>query len=129
VVRDEVGDDPQSQVVGPCEQGVRVGERAVPRVDVPVVGHVVAAVGLRGRVERREPDGVGAEGGDVVQARRDAGQVPGPVTVEVGEGPRVDLVDDGGAPPLGRVGFGHVGVGHVGVGHVGGGHAVGTFRS
>ena len=43
------------------DQRVEVGEVAEERVDVAVVGDVVAEVGHRRRVERREPDGVDAE--------------------------------------------------------------------
>ena len=72
-----------------------VGERAEARVDVGVVGDVVAAVGHRRRVDRREPERVDAEaarGGRA--ATRDAAQVAHPVAVGVLEGARVDLVDD-----------------------------------
>ena len=48
---------------------VEVGERAEERVDVAVVGDVVAGVALRRGVERREPDRVDAE---LLQVRRGA---------------------------------------------------------
>ena len=61
VVRDEVDDDAHAELVRALEQAVGVGERAEQRVDVAVVGDVVAGVGLRRGVEGREPDGVHAE--------------------------------------------------------------------
>ena len=46
VVRDEVHDDLEAEVVRGGEQRVGVGQGAEYRVDVAVVGHVIAAVGL-----------------------------------------------------------------------------------
>ena len=79
----------------------RVAEQ---RLDVAVVGHVVAAVGHRRRVERRDPDGVDAEVAQVRQPGPDAGQVADAVAVAVGEAADVDLVDDRAAPPVGGCG-------------------------
>src|SRR5699024_8124787 len=70
-------------------------------------GDVVATVVLRGAVEGGEPHRIDAEVSQVLQARGDARQVPDAVTVPVGEGARVDLVDHGITPPRGaRVGPG-----------------------
>jgi hypothetical protein len=99
VVDDEVHDELHAALVDGAEQGVEVGERAERRVDALVVGDVVARVVLRRGVHRREPDHVDAELGEVVQARRDPGQVADPVAVGVGEAAGVDLVDDRGLPP------------------------------
>ena len=103
VVGHEVDDHADAAGVGAGEQVVEVGERAEQRVDVAVVGDVVARVVLRGAVERGQPDGVDAERLEVVQPRRHAGDVTDAVAVRVGERPRVDLVDHGVAPPLPRV--------------------------
>ena len=65
VVGHQVDDHAQAEAVGALEHRVEVGERAEQRVDVAVVGHVVAGVGLRRAVERREPHGVDAELGQV----------------------------------------------------------------
>ena len=91
----------------PCargEQRVEVGERAEERVDVAVVGDVVAGVGLRRHVERGEPDRVDAEFGEVVEVLGDTRQVADAVAVGVGERARVDLVDHGVPPPVARFG-------------------------
>ena len=74
------------------------------RVDVEVVGDVVAEVGHRRAVERRQPDRLGAELREVVEARGDAAQVADAVAVGVGEGARVDLVDRPALPPRRPVG-------------------------
>ena len=89
---------------------------AEPRVlDRPVAGDEVeqhaqpervrgvAEVGERRGVDRREPEGVDAEPGEVVEPRGDPAQVADAVAVRVLEGTRVNLVDDRVPPPaLGR---------------------------
>ncbi len=90
----------QPQGVGVADEGVGVVQVAEHRVDGAVVGDVVAGVGLRGGVEGAQPHGVDAQFGQVGQPGADAGQVTHAVPVGVGEGARVDLVDDGVAPPL-----------------------------
>jgi hypothetical protein len=77
---------------------VEVIERAVDGIDAVVVRDVVAEVRVRRRVDGRQPDRVGAELLDVVEARRNAAQVADAVPVRVLKGTRVDLVDDGVAP-------------------------------
>ena len=82
--------------------GLREG--AEGRVDVAVVGDVVAAVG-----QRREYQGVNQIASTPRSRRygsraRMPGEVAGAVAVPVGEAARVDLVDHRAAPPL-RVGL------------------------
>src|SRR5690606_12235885 len=73
--------------------------RAEQRVDAAVVGHVVAAVGHRGGVERGQPDGVDPEVAEVGEALAYSGQVADAVSGGVGEAADVDLIDDGITPP------------------------------
>ena len=61
VVRDDVDRHPDPALVRVGEQRVEVGERAELRVDVRVVGDVVAVVGLRRGIERRQPERIDAE--------------------------------------------------------------------
>ena len=99
VVGHPVDDDPEAAVVGLGDQAVEVGEGAEQRVDVAVVGHVVAEIGHGRGVERRQPQGVDAQPGQVVEVAADPVEVADPVAGGVAERPRVDLVDDGGLPP------------------------------
>ena len=85
--------------MGGAYEIVGVGEVPEERVDGPVVGDVVAAVGLRRGVEGREPDGVDAQLGEVRQPLGGPAQIADAVAVAVGEGAHVHLVDDGVAPP------------------------------
>ena len=105
VVRNDVDDRADSERKGFLHEQLGLGERSEVGVDRPVVAHVVAAVGERGRVEGGEPDGVDAEVAQVPEPRAHAGQVAGAVAVAVREAAHVDLVDDGRAPPE-RVGGG-----------------------
>jgi len=73
VVGNQVHQHFEPHLVGARDQLVEVGERPVLRVDVAVVGDVIALVLLRRGIEGREPYSVGAQPFDVVQAGRDAG--------------------------------------------------------
>jgi hypothetical protein len=64
-----------------------------------VVGDVVAEVGHRRRVERREPHGVDAEPVEMIEVLLDAGQVAGRAPPGAGERPGIDLIEDGALPP------------------------------
>ncbi len=107
VVGHEVHQDPDAEGVGVGHEAVEGGEVAEERVDVAEVGHVVAEVGHGGAVERRQPDGVDPQPGQVVEPLAHALEVADAVAVGVGEGPGVDLVDDAGSPPGSGGGGGH----------------------
>ena len=100
VVGHDVHQHPQAVGGGVGDEPVEVLEVAVGRVDGEVVGDVVPVVALGRRVDRVEPDRVGAEGGDVVEAAAHALEVADAVAVGVGERPDVDLVHDGVLPPV-----------------------------
>ena len=100
VVGDDVHHHLDADGVKGGNHAVEIGQRADLGGDVAVVIDVVAAVGQGRGVERGEPDGVHAEGGEVGDAADDAGEIADAVAVGVGEGARVDLVDDGVLPPL-----------------------------
>jgi hypothetical protein len=105
VVDDEVHEQPHPAPVQRRDQFVELLERAEQRVDALVVADVVAVVGLRRGVDRREPQDVDPEVGQMVQALQDPAEVADAVAVGVLERARIDLVDDGSRPP-GRVGGG-----------------------
>ena len=107
VVDDEVHHQPDAARVHLREHLVELGHRAELGRDGAVVADVVAVVVLRRGVDRRQPDHVDAEQLQVVQLRRDAGQVTDAVAVAVAEAARVDLVDDGLFPPVAVRACGH----------------------
>ena len=91
----------QAQFMGARHQAVEIGQAAEHGIDVAEVGHVVAEVFHRRGEEGRDPDDVGAQGGDVIELGGNAGQVADAVAIAVEEAAWVDLVDDGAAPPVG----------------------------
>jgi hypothetical protein len=64
-------------------QPVEVGQRAVLRIDVLVVGDVVAEVHLRRGIDGRQPDRVHAQFLQVVQPLGDAVQIADAVAVRI----------------------------------------------
>ncbi len=120
VVRHQIDDEPDAAPMRRGKHRVEVGQRAEERVDVAVVRDVVSGVLLRGPLEGAQPDRVDAEVGEIVEMRGHATQVADAVTRAVRERAGIDLVDDGGAPPLRSRGVG----GCVGaLGEVGRNHA------
>ena len=111
VVGHPVDDDLDATPVGPGKQVVEVGQGSENRVDVGVVRDVVAEVGHRRPVERRQPDRGHPERiirpvVQVIEVLHDAAQIADAVPVRVGEAARVDLVDHAALPP-GQLILGH----------------------
>ncbi len=94
VIDDELGDDAESPAVRVIEKAAAVLERAVRRMDVRIVGDVVAIVAQRRRVERQQPHCGDAEVLQVSEPRREAREVADPVSIAVLERPDVQLIDD-----------------------------------
>jgi hypothetical protein len=94
VVHHEVGDHPDAALVGGFDEVAHVVDGAVVRLDLEVVGDVVAAVAQRRLVERQQPDAVDAEPVQVVELLDQPAEVTRPVAVGVVERARMDLVED-----------------------------------
>ncbi len=123
VVRHDVHHHPDAVGVQLRDELVHVGQGPQPRVDVAVVGDVIASVGEGRGVEGTEPDGIHPQFRQVRNARGDTGDVAQSVAVGVGEAARIDLVHHGLAPPVGGVGE-LAGARCGGGGGCGGGHGV-----
>ena len=104
VVGDEIDDHMDAVLVGIGDERFGIGQRSESRVDVAIVGDVVAAVVERRRVPRADPDRVDAEVAQVVEPGSDALHIARAVSVRVGERTGVDLVHDAAAPPTRRLG-------------------------
>ena len=78
---DLVDDDLEPERVRALDQRVEVGERAEHRIDVAIIGDVVAEVAHRRGEEGRQPDRVDAEARDIIELRGDARQVADAVAV------------------------------------------------
>ena len=85
--------------MGLAHEGAKLRARAVGRMDVVVVGDVVAVVAPGRGVERQQPDGVDAEVLDVLELLGEAREVPAAIAVAVEKGAYVHLVDHGVLEP------------------------------
>ena len=81
-------------------QRIEIGQRAEHRIDIVVIGDVIAEILHRRGEEGRNPDCIGAKAGNMRQARGDALQVADAVAVGVLIGARIDLVDHRATPPV-----------------------------
>jgi hypothetical protein len=105
VIDDEVHHQLHVPRVQPRDQLVELLERAEERVDVVVVGDVVAVVGHRRAVDRTQPDDVDTEQLEIVQVVQDSAEVTDAVTVAIGEAARIrpaSRVDHSAADAPGR---------------------------
>ena len=109
VVDHQLGDHAQAALVGGAHEAPEVAHRAVRRVDVAVVGDVVAVVAQRRRIERQDPDRIDAELLDVVELLHQAGKVADAVVVGIEERFDVQLIDDGVFVPVGLAAIDHSG--------------------
>jgi hypothetical protein len=99
VGKDLVEDDLQAAAVGFGDEMLEIGHRAHLRRDAVEVGDVIAEVAVGRWMDGRQPDGIDAQPGNVVELRADALQVADTVRIAVAERARIDLVDDGALPP------------------------------
>jgi len=81
VVGDEVDQDFQTERVGPGDDLVEILQRSVLRIDVVIVGHVIAVVLLRRGIERGDPDGVDAKALDILEPGDDSLKIADAVVV------------------------------------------------
>lgn len=94
VVDDELDDDADIALVGGVDEGSEILHRPIIGANIAVVGDVVAVVASRRRKERQKPDGIDAEGCDMIELLVQAGEVADPVAIGVVERLDVQLVDD-----------------------------------
>jgi hypothetical protein len=100
VVDDEVENDPDVALLRFADQVVKIFQRAVHRINIFVVRHVVAEVHLRRREARSDPDGIDSQLMEIVELGGDAVEVADAVVVAVREAARIDFVEDRVLPPL-----------------------------
>ena len=99
VVDDEVGDHTDAPVTCGPDELDEVAVRAEPAVHPEEIGHVVAVVAVRRRVEGHQPQAGHAELGEIVNPLGQPRQVTDPVAVGVVVGLDVGAVDDRVLPP------------------------------
>ena len=94
VVDDQVDQHAHAALMGAVGELDEVAERAEARVDVVVVGDVVAVVALRRGLERHQPDAGDAQALQVVEPAQQPLEIADAVAVGVHEVPDRQAVDD-----------------------------------
>ena len=101
-VRDDLNDDDlQTEIMRRRHHLVEIGKRAEDRINIAIIGDVVAHVGHRRGKERRQPDRIDPECGNVRQAPGNPLDIAEPVGIRILKRPRIDLIDHCPAPPVG----------------------------
>ncbi len=83
VVHHQVDDHPNSTLLSAVRELDEVAERAVTRIDVVIVGHIVAVVTGGGSLERHQPDGRYSQPVQVVQSAHEARKIPDSIPVGI----------------------------------------------
>jgi len=99
MIRNKVEQHLQAQFMRMCHEPVEVAERPEQRRDGAIVGDVVAEVGHRRRVDRRDPYRVRPKRRQVLETPRDAREIADAVAVPVKERSRINLIDHASLPP------------------------------
>jgi len=110
---DLVDQNPQSKLVRPIHQRVKIRQRSEYRINPAIVSNVITEVGHGRCEEGRDPDGVDAQRSDMAKLASNPRQIADPVAIAIREAAGIDLVYRSTAPPFGGSGVG-IGSGNVG---------------
>ncbi len=99
VIRHEIENQLEAAFMDSPQQLVEVGQGPEDRVDVAVVGDVVAEISHGRGVEGRNPNPLDAQPGQVIQPLQDALKIADAIAVCVLEGARIHLVKNAVLPP------------------------------
>src|SRR3546814_5984225 len=80
-------------------QRVEIGKRPEHRVDVAVIGDVIAEIGHGRGIDGRKPDRIHAEIDQMIEPPRDAAQIADAVAIGILKRPGIYLVDATAFPP------------------------------
>src|ERR1700733_2938971 len=83
---------------------IEIGQGSIHRINILVIGNVVAEIDLGRGVAGSDPDSIYAQLLQVVQLGLDPFEIADTVTIAVGKTARIDLIKNGMLPP--RVAFG-----------------------
>src|SRR5215813_2683220 len=94
VIDDQLGDHPQASALGVLHEAAKIPHGAEYRVDVAVIGDVVAIVAAGARVEGQQPKRGNAEVVQVIETFGEADEVADAVAVRILERLNMQLIDD-----------------------------------
>ncbi len=100
VVRHQIEDQFEAGRMRGRYQRVEILHRAEQRIDVDVIGNVIAEIGHRRRKDRRQPDSVNAEVLQIGQPVDDPLDIADPVGIGVLKRARIDLIENTVPPPV-----------------------------
>src|ERR1017187_7831235 len=101
VIRHEIEDHSKTTEMNLCQQAVEILHRSKDRIDAAIIRHIVAKIGHRRRVDRRDPDGVNPKSHKVIKTPKNPIQIADPIAVTVLKRARINLVDNAVLPPGG----------------------------
>lgn len=93
VVDDQIHEYPQTAPVRLVEKAAENVKIAEFRVDIHIIGDIIAVIGIRGRENGREPDSVHIETFYIVKLLYNAEEITDTVSVAVAEAARPYLID------------------------------------
>ncbi len=99
MVQNHFRDDAQSAPVRLAQKRFEIAERAIHRMNLEIIGDVVAVIAQRRRIERQQPDRRHAEVLDVIQLLRQPAEIARAVAVRIVKGADVDFINDAGLIP------------------------------
>ena len=76
------------------EKGLEILQRSVVRIDVVIIGDVVAVIAQRRRIKRQEPDRGDAELLQIIELFHQTAKIADPIAGAVVKSLHVQLVDD-----------------------------------
>ena len=89
----QIDDHAQAARMGPGDEMIEIDKPAEERIDITIIGDIVAEIRHRRDEERGDPDRVRAQIDDMIEMFRDAAQIAHAVAAGIGEGARIDLID------------------------------------
>jgi hypothetical protein len=95
VIDDQLGDHAQAATPGVLHEAAEISRRPEGRIDVAVIGDVVAVVAAGARIERQQPERGDAEVAQVVETLGQTGEVADAIAIRILERLDVQLVYDG----------------------------------
>ena len=95
VIDHQLRDHPQPALVRGREKRLKIRERSVVRIDVVVIGDVVAVIAQRRRIKGQKPDRGDAQFLEIIELLDQSAKIADAVAVAVVEGLDVQLIDDG----------------------------------
>ena len=96
----QIDHHPQTQIMRLGHQCIKVREIAEHRIDVAIVAHVITVILHWRREERRNPDRVHPERGNMLEPRGDARQIANAIAIAVLIAAWIDLIDHRPTPPV-----------------------------